>query len=194
MLFKVLAFDHSTYLVKCQYLLHPNEKRVVVQSFSCVQLFAIPWTAAHQASLSFTIFWSLVKLMSIVSVMSSNQLIFYHPLLLLPSILPSTRVFPNDLALCIRWPKHWSLSFSISPSNEYSGWISFRTDWFDLLPVQGALKSLFQYHSSKASLLWHSTFFIVQHLHPYMTSGKTVALIRQTFVGKVMSLLFKNTV
>ena len=116
-------------LLDCRQILYPlSDHFSSVQSLSCVQLFAIPWTAAHQASLSFTIFWSLVKLMSIVSVMSSNQLIFYHPLLLLPSILPSTRVFPNDLALCIRWPKHWSLSFSISPSNEYSGWISFRTD------------------------------------------------------------------
>ena len=127
--------------------------------------------------------------MSIVSVMPSNHLILCHPLLLLPSIFPSIRVFPNELALCIRWPKYWSFSFNISPSNEYSGLISFRMDWFDLLAVQGTLKSLLQHHSSNTSVLQHSAFFIVQFSHPYMTNGKTIALTRRTFVGKVMSLL-----
>ena len=149
-----------------------------------------PWTAARQASLSITNSQSLLKLMSIESVMPSNHLIFYHPLLLLPSILPSIRVFSSESILCIRWPKYWSFSFSISLSNEYSGLISFRMDWFDLLAVQGTLKSLFQHHSSKASILWCSAFFIVLLSHPYMTTGKTIALTRWTFVGKVMSLLF----
>ena len=130
-----------------------------VQSLCCVQLFVTPWTAAHQASLSFTISLSLLKLMSIESMMPSNHLILCRPLLLLPSIFPSIRVFSNKSALRIRWPKYWS--FSISPSNEYSGFISFRIDWFDLLSVQGTLKSLHQHHSSKASVLWHSAFFIV---------------------------------
>ena len=127
--------------------------------------------------------------MSIESVMPSNHLILCHSLLLLPSIFPSIRVFSNELALHIRWPKYWSFSFSISPSNEYSGVISFRMKWLDLLAVQGTLKSL-QHHSSKASILWHSAFFIVQLSHPYMTTGKTIALTNRTFVGKVMSLLF----
>ena len=122
--------------------------------------------------------------------MPSDHLILCHPLLLLPSIFPSIRVFSNESALCIRWPKYWSFSFSISPSNEYSGLISFRMDWWDLLAVQGALKSLLQHHSSKASILQHSAFFTVQLSHPYMTTGKTIALTRRTFVGKVMSLLF----
>ena len=130
------------------------------------------------------------KLMSIESVMSSNHLILCHPLLLLPSIFPSIRVFSNELALCIRWPKYWSFSFNISPSNEQPGLISFRMDWLDLLAVQGTLKSLLQHHSSKASILRHSAFFIVQLSHPYMTTGKTIALTKQIFVGKVMSLLF----
>ena len=137
-----------------------------------------------------TISQSLLKLMSIESVMPSSHLILCHPLLFLPSIFPSVRVFSNDSALCIRWPKYWSFSFSISPSNEYSGLISFRIDWFDLLAVQGTLKSLLQHHSSKASVLQCSAFFIPQLSHPYMTTGKTIALTRQTFVGKVMSLLF----
>ena len=149
-----------------------------------------PWTAAHQASLSFAISWSLLKLTSIESMMSSEHLILCHPLLLLPSLFPSIRVFSSELALHIRWPKHWSLSFGISPFNEYSGLISFRIDWFDLLAVQGTLKSLLQYHSSKASVLRHSAFFVVQLSHPYMTPGKTIALTIQTFVGKVMSPLF----
>ena len=122
--------------------------------------------------------------------MPSNHLILCHPLLLLPSIFPSIRVFSNESVLHIRWPKYWSLCFSISPSNEYSGLISFRMDWLDLLAVQGTLKSLLQHHSSKASILWHSTFFMVQFSHPYMIIGKTVALTRQTFVSKVMSLFF----
>ena len=145
---------------------------------------ATPWTAAHQASLFFTIPWSLLKLLSIELVMPSNHLILCHPLLLLPSNFPSIRVFSNELALRIRWPKYWSFSFSISPSNEYSGLISFRIDWSDLLAVQGTLNSLLQHDSSKASILWHSTFFIVQLSHPYMTTGNTISLSRQTFVGK----------
>ena len=163
---------------------------ISVQSLSCVRLFATPWTTACQASLSITNSWSLLKLMSIQSVMPSNHLILCHPLLLLLSIFPNIRVFSNDSVLHIRWPKYWSFSFSISPSNEYSGLISFRIDWLDLLVVQGTLKSLLQHHSSKASILRHSAFFIVQLSHPYMTTGKVIALTRWTFVGKVMSLLF----
>ena len=143
-----------------------------------------PWTAACQASLSTANSRSLLKLMSIKSVIPSNHLILYHPLLLLPSILPSIRVFSNESVLHIRWPKYWSFSFSMSPSNEYSGLISFRMDWFDLLSVQGTLKSLLQHHSSKASILQHSAFFIVQLSHPYMTTGKTIALTIRTFVLK----------
>ena len=149
-----------------------SSRIVVVQLLSCVQLFAIPWSAAHQASLSFTISQSLLKLMSIEWMMPSNHLILCHLLLLLPSIFPNTMVFSNKLALRIRWPKYWSFSFSISPSNEYSGLISFRIDWFDLLEVQG---SLLQHHSLKASILWCSAFFIVQLSHPHMTTGKTIA-------------------
>ena len=134
--------------------------------------------------------WSLLKLMSIELVMPSNHLILCHPLLLLSSIFPSIRVFSNESVLCIRWPKYWSFSFSINPSNEYSGLISLRIDWLDLLAVQGTLKSLLQHHSSKASILWRSAFFTVQLSHPYMTTGKTIALTRRTFVSKVMSLLF----
>ena len=161
-----------------------------VQSLSCVQLFATPWTAAHQASLFITNSQSLLKLMSFASVMPSNHLVLCHLLLLLPLIFPSIRVFSNESVLHIRWPKYWSFSFSISPSNEYLGLISFRIGWLDLLAVQGTLKSLLQHHSSKASILWCSAFSIVQLSHPYMTTGKTIALTRQTFVGKVMSLLF----
>ena len=149
-----------------------------------------PWTAARQASLSFTISWSLPKLMSIDLVMLSNHLILYHPLLLLPSVFPSIKVFSNESVLCIMWPKYWSFSFSISPSNEHPGLISFRMDWLDLLTVQGTLKRLLQHHSSKASILWHSAFFMIQLSHPYMTTRKTIALTRQTFVCKVMCLLF----
>ena len=160
-----------------------------VQLLSCIWLFATPWTAARQASLSITKSQSLLRLMSIESVMPSSHLILCRPLLLLPSIFPSIRVFSNESVLHIRWPKYWSFSFSISPSNEYSELISFRMDWLDLLAVQGTLKSLLQHHSSKASTLQCSAFFIVQLSHPYMTTGKTIALIRWTFVGKVMSLL-----
>ena len=135
---------------------------IVIQSLSCVKLFATPWTAAHQASLSFTISWSLLKLMSIESMLPSNHLILCCPLLLLPSIFPRLRVFSNESVLCIRWSKYWSFSFSISPSYEHLGLISFSIDWFDLLAVQGTLKSLLQHHSSKTSILWHSAFFVVQ--------------------------------
>ena len=143
-----------------------------VQLLSRVQLFATPWTTAHQASLSITNSWSLLKLMSIESVMPSSYLILCCPFLLLPSIFPSIRVFSNESALHIRWPKYWSFSFSISPSNEYWGLISFRMDWLDLLAVQGTLKSLLQHHSSKASILWCSAFFVVQLSYPYMTTEK----------------------
>ena len=160
-----------------------------VQLLSCVRLFATPWTTACQASLSITNSRSLLKLMSIESVMPSNYLILCCPLLLPPSIFPSIRVFSNESVFHIRWPKDWSFSFNISPSSEYSGLISFRMDWLDLLAVQGTLKSLFQHHSSKASILQRSAFFIVQMSHPYMTTGKTIALTKWTFVGKVMSLL-----
>ena len=163
---------------------------VVVQSLSCVWLFVTPSAAAHQASLSFPISQSLLKFMSIESVMSSNHLILCLPLLLLPSTFPSIRVFSNDSVLHIRWPKCWSFSFSISPSSEYSGLISCRMDWFDLPSVQGTLKSLLQHHSTKASILWCSAFFMVQLSHPYMTNEKTVAVTIWTFVGKLMSLLF----
>ena len=161
-----------------------------VQSLSHVRLFATAWTTARQASLSITNSWSLLKLMSIESVMPSSHLILCRPLLLLFSIFPSIRVFSNESALLIRWPEHWSFSFSISPSNEHPGLISFRMDWLDLLAVQGTLKSLLQHHSSKASIIQHSAFFTVQLSHPYMTTGKIIALTRWTFVGKVMSLLF----
>ena len=149
-----------------------------------------PWTAARQASLSITNSWSLLKLKSIVSGMPSNHLLLCH--LLFPSLIfPSIRALSNESVLRIRWPKYWSFNFSISPSNEYSGLISFRRDWLYLLAVQGTLKSLLQHHSSKTSILRHSTFFIVQLSHPYMTTGKTIALTRRTFVDKVMSLLLK---
>ena len=147
-----------------------------IQLLSHVQLFATPWTAAHQASLSITNSQSLLKLMSIESVMPSNQFILFHPLLILPYIFPSIRVFSNESVLHSRWPKCWSFSFSISSSNEYSGLISFRMDWLYLLAVQGTLKSFLQHHSSKASILWHSAFFMVQLSHPYMTPGKKHSL------------------
>ena len=145
----------------------------------------IPWTAACQASLSITSSWNLLKLMSIESVMPSSHLFLCHPLLLLPPIPPSIRVFSNESTLHMRWPKYWSFSFSISPPNEHPGLISFRMDWLDLLAVHGTLKSLLQHHSSKASILRCSAFFTVQRSHPHMTTGKTIALTRQTFVGKV---------
>ena len=144
---------------------------------------ATPWTVAHQASLSITNSRSLLKLMSIELVMPSNHLILCHPLLLLSSIFPSIRVFSNESAFCIMWPKYWSFSFNIRPSNEYPGLISFRMDWLDLLAVQGALRSLLQHYSSKASILWCSAFFMVQLSHPYMTTGETISLTRWNFVG-----------
>ena len=160
-----------------------------VQSLSRVQLFVTPWTAARQASLSITNSRSPPKPISIVSVMPSNRLILCRPLLLLPSIFPSIMVFSNESALRIRWPKYWSFSFNIIPSNEHPGLISLRMDWLDLLTVQGTLKSLLQHHSSKASILLHSAFFIVYLSHPYMTTGKTIALTRWTFVGKLCFLI-----
>ena len=160
-------------------------------SHSVVSDSATPWTAVYQASLSITNSQSPPKPMSIESVMPSNHLILCLPLLLLPSIFPSIRVFSNESGLCIRWPKYWSFSFNISPTNEHPGLISFRIDWLDLLAVQGTLKSLLQHHSSKASILRCSAFFIIQLSHPYMTTGKTIALTWPTFVDKVMSLLFK---
>ena len=181
-------WNHILYGPSCDWLLSLSSVVAVGQSLSRVWLFATPWTAAYQASLSFTISHThLLKLMSIESVMASNHLIslpssplalnrFYH------------QGFANESALCNRWPQDWS--FSIRPSNEFSGLISFRIDWFDLLAVQGTLKSLLQHYSSKASVIWHSAFFMVQLSHPYMTTGKTIALTRWTFIGKVVSLLF----
>ena len=156
---------------------------IVVQSRRLDWVFTTPWTATCWSSLSFTISWGLLKFMSIESVMPSNYLIFWHPFLLLPSIFAKIRVFSNELAVCTKWPMYWSFSFSISPSNEYSGLISFKTDWFDLLAVQGALKSLLQYHSLKASLLWYSAFFMVQLSQMYVTTEKTIALTIWTFVS-----------
>ena len=161
-----------------------------IQSLSRVRLFATLWITARQASLSITISQSSLRLTSIELVMPSSHLILCRPLLLLPPIPPSIRVFSNESTLRMRWPEYWSLSFSISPSKEHPGLISFRMDWLDLLAVQGTLKSLLQHHSSKASILQHSAFFTVQLSHPYMTIGKTIALTRWTFVGKVISLLF----
>ena len=158
-----------------------------VQSLSHIWLFVTPWIAARQTSLSITNSWSLLILMSIESVMPSSHLILCRPLLLLPSIIPSIRVFSNVSTFRMKWPKYWSFSCSICPSNEHPGLISFRMDWLDLLAVQGNLKSLLQHHNSKASILQCSAFFMVQLLHPYMTTGKTIALTRRTFVGKVMS-------
>ena len=165
---------------------------VVIHSPSCVWFFVTPWTATCQAFLSLTISQSLPKFMSIEAVIPSNHLILCRPLLLLPSIFPSIRVFSYELALLIRWPEYLSFSFSISPSKEYSGLISFKMDWFDFFAFQGTLRSLLQHHSTKASILQHSAFSIVQLSHLYMTTGKTTALIIQTFVGKVMSLLFNT--
>ena len=165
---------------------------VVVQLLSCILLFVIPGTSASQPSLSITISLSLFKLMCIKSVMPSNHLILCHPLLPLPSVFPRISVFSNESALHIKWPKYWSFIFIISPSNEYSGLISFRIDWLDLLVVQGTLKSLLQHHSLKVSIFWSSTFFVVQLSYAYMTTGKTIVLTIWTFVTKVMSLLFKT--
>ena len=166
-----------------------NNDRDSVQSLRHVRLFVTLWNAAHQASLFIMNSWSLLKLMSNKLVMPSSYLILCCPLLFLPSIFPSIRVFSNESVLHIRWSKCWSFSF-ISPSSEHPGLISFRMDWLDLLAEQGTLKSLLQHHSSKASILWGSAFLTVQLSHPYMTTGKTTALTRQTFVGKVKSLLF----
>ena len=161
-----------------------------VQSLSRVRLFVTPWITARQASLFITNSQSSPKLTSIETVIPSNHLILCRPLLLLPSVFPSIRVFSNESVLRIRWPKYWSFSFSIIPSKEHPRPISFRMDWLDLLAVQGTLKSLLQHHSSKASILQRSAFFTVQLSHPYMTTGKTIAWTRRTFVGKIMSLLF----
>ena len=163
---------------------------VQFQFLSRVQLFVTPWIAGHQASLFITNSQSLLKFKPIKSGMPSNHLIFCYPLLLPRSIFPSARVFSNVSVLSIRWPKYWSFSFNISPSNEYSGLISFMMDWLDIPAVQGSLKGLLQHHSSKASILQCSAFFIVQLSHPHMTTGKTMALTRWTFVGKVTSLVF----
>jgi len=178
-----LALDSARNLQK-----RPLETQFVVHSLSHVQLFVTPYwgSAAQQIALSSTISQSLLKFTSTESVMLSNHLILCHPILILPSIFLSIRIFSNESALCIRWPKYWSFSFS--PSNEYSGLISFRIDWFDFLAVQGILNSLLQHHNWKASILWHSAFFMVQLSRPYMTTGKTVALSTCTFVSKVMSL------
>ena len=158
-----------------------------VQLLNHVRPFVTPWTAAGQASLSITNCWSLLKLMSIESVIPSNPLILCHPLICLPSVFPRIRVFSNESVLPIKWPEYWSFSFSIGPSNEYSVLISFRVNWLDLLAVQGTLKSLLQHHSSEALILWCSAFFIVQFSHPYMTTGKTIALTRGDFVGNLIS-------
>ena len=176
-------------LQKFALLKNPISVSHSVQSLSRVQLFVTPWIAARQAPLSITNSRSLLKLMPIELVMASSHLILWRPLLLLPLIPPSIRVFYNESTLRMRWPKYWSFSFSLSPSNEYPGLISFRMDWLDPLEVQGTLKSLLQHHSSNASIFRRSAFFTVQLSHPYMTTGKTVALTRWTFVGKVMSLL-----
>ena len=159
---------------KCNILSFETFQISSVQLLSCVRLFATPWTTARQASLSITDSWSLLKLMSIESVMPSNHLNLCSPLLLPPSIFPSIRIFSSESVLCKRWPKYWSFSFSISPSNEHPGLISFRMNWLDPLAVQGTLKSLLQYHSSKSSILQCSAFFTVQLSHPYMTTGKTI--------------------
>ena len=161
-----------------------------VQSLSCVQLFVTPWTAARQASLSITNSQRLLKFKFIESVMPSKHPLLCRPLLIPPPIFPSIRVFSNETVLRIRWPQYWSFSFNLHPSNEHAGLISFRIDWLHLLAVQGTLKSLLQHHSSKASILWRSAFFIVQFSHAYMTTEKTIALTMWTFVGKGMSLLF----
>ena len=172
--------------------LFPSVQFSSVQSLSRVQLFATPWIAARQASLSITISRSSPRLTSIEPVMPSSHLILCHPLLLLPPIPPSIRVFSNQSTLCMRWPKYWSFSFSIIPSKGIPGLISFRMDWLDLFAVQGTLKSLLQHHTSKASILQCSAFFTVQLSHSYMTAGKTIALTRQTLVGRVMSGILKE--
>ena len=179
--------------------IQPRLKIIIIEwtlvqfsSLSRVWLFETPWTAARQASLFITNSRSLLKFMSIEVVMPSNHLILCHPLLLPPSIFPSIRGFLDELVLCIRWPKYWSLSINISPPNEHLGLISFRMNWLDLLAAEGTLKSLLQHHCSKTSILQQSALFMDQRSHSYMTAGKTIALTRQTFVGKVMSLLFNT--
>ena len=180
--------DHPLYLIGFTWAC--GQPLSSVQSLSRVWLFVTPWNAACRGSLYITNSWSLLNLISIGSVISSSHLILLLPLLLLLSVFPSIRVFSDESLLHIRWPKYWSFSFNISPSNEHSGLISFRMDWLDLLAVQGTLKSLLQHHGSKASVLQCSAFFMVQLSHPYMTTGKTIALTRRTFIGKVMYLLF----
>ena len=187
-LVQLTFFFSKTFLKKD--LVHASVQFSSVQSLSHVWLFVTLWITARQASLSITDSRSSLRLTSIKSVMLSSHLILCRPLLLLPPIPPSIRVFSNESTLCMRWPKYWSFSFSIGPSNEHPGLISFRMDWLDLLAVQGTLKSLLQHHNSKASSLRHSAFFTVQLSHPYMTTGKTIALTRWTFVGKVVSLFF----
>ena len=187
----LFSFPHSVAYIMIYNICWMCLATQTVKLFSHVQLFVTHWTIACQASLFFTISWSSLKLMSIELVMPSNHLILYRPLLLLPSIFPRIKVFSNESAPCIRCPKYWSFSFSISPFNEYPGLISFRIDWLDLLAVQVTLKSLLQ-HSSKTSILPGSAFFIVQLSHSYMTTGKIIVLIIQNFVGKVMSLLFNR--
>ena len=187
-------FSYSVFCIICYYVSYKNMYLRVQSQFSwvalsCPALYNL-MDCSTQASLSITNCQSLLKLMPIESMMPSNHLILYHPLLLLPSIFPSIRVSSHESVLCIRWPKYSSFSFSISPSNEYSGLISFRMGWFNLLAVQETLKSLLQHHSLKALIIWHSAFFIVQLSRPYMTTGKTIALTRWTFFDKVMSLLF----
>ena len=194
----IALVSYQTWVViGTQFITAPNWKQpecpltgLVQFSRSVMSNSENPWTAARQASPSITNSWSLLKLMSIELVMLSNDLILHHPLLLPPSIFPGIRVFSSESVLRIRWPKYWSFSFSISPPNEYSGLISFKIDWFDLLAVQRTLKSLLQHHSSKASVVLHLVFFMVQFSHPFLTTGKTIALTRWIFVGKVMSLLF----
>ena len=189
--FNSLVFLEKLLILEFQIPFTLVSEHVVLLQFSSVsQSCPTPWTAAHQASLSITNSWSLPKLMSIELVMPFNHLILCRSLLLLPSIFPNIRVFSNESALHIRWPKYWSFSFNISPSNEHPGLISFTMDWLDLPAVQGTLKSLLQHHSSKATILLCSAFFTVQLSHPCMTTGKTIALTRWTFVAKVMSLLF----
>ena len=183
------CFIVTTWLLR-HWVSHPSVQFSSFQLLSRARLFETPWIAACQASLSITISWSSLKLTSIESVMPSSHLILCCPPFLLPSIPPRIRVFSNESTLHIRWPKYWSFSFSISPFNEYSGLTSFRMGWLDVFAVQGTLKSLLQHHSSKASILQRSAFFRVQLSHPYMTTGKTIALTRRTFVGKVVSLLF----
>ena len=186
MVFPVVMYGCESWTVK-----KAERRRIDAFDLWCWRrLLRVPWTAACQASLSIINSWGLLKLMSIELVMPSNHLTLCRPLFFLSSIFPSIRIFSSESVLCIRWPKYWSFSFSIRPSNEHPGLISFRMDWLDLLAVQGTLKSLLQHHSSKASILQLPAFFIVQLSHPYMTTGKTIASPRWTFVGKVMSLLF----